>query len=185
MKIEVNNKGSRSYYNELAYIKLYFSKVLYNPGRPAKPVTSYVLTRVIGFLVVMLVAAYLYMNTKDIIYGLIFLALVVAEVGIIMSLVTGIKKMKSLMAEDKPRAIEVDQDGIRCYEDGKVNDLPWDDILCIALNKHSVAVLPKVVSMYGIYCTNEYKEEMISAVKEAGHFYMIEDNVDFGKKDRK
>lgn len=182
MRIEVKNKGSRSYYNEIAYIKLNFSRVLYNPGRPAKPVTSYVLTRVIGFLVVMLVAAYLYMNTKDIIYGLIFLALVAAEIGIIMTLVTGIKKMNSLMAEDKPKVIEVDEDGIRCYEDDKVNDLSWDDILCIAVNKHSVSVLPKEVSMYGIYCTNEYKAELISAIRQTGHFYMIEDNVDYGKK---
>lgn len=177
MKIEIKNKGPRSYYNEISYIKLNFSKVLSNPGKPAKTETAYVLTRVIGFLIVLLVAAYLYMNTKDIIYGAIFIALVVAEVGIILSLIGGIKKMNSLMAEDGPKVIEVDEEGIRCTENGSTNDLNWDDILCIALNKHSIAVLPKETSMYGIYCSLEYKDELFKAIKEAGHFYMIEDNV--------
>ena len=89
MKIEVNNKGPRNYYNEIAYIKLNFSRVLYNPVKPAKTETAYVLTRAIGFL----------------------------------------------------------------------------------------AVLPKEISMYGIYCSLEYKDEMVRAIKEAGHSYMIEDNV--------
>ena len=149
MKIEIKNKGPRSYYNEISYIKLNFSKVLSNPGKPA----------------------------KDVIYGAIFIALVVAEVGIILSLIGGIKKMNSLMAEDGPKVIEVDEEGIRCTENGSTNDLNWDDILCIALNKHSIAVLPKETSMYGIYCSLEYKDELFKAIKEAGHFYMIEDNV--------
>ena len=177
MRIEVKNKGPRSYYNEIAYIKLNFSKVLNNPGKPAKTETAYVFTRVIGFLIVLLVAAYLYMNTKDVIYGAIFIALVVAEVAIILSLLGGIKKMNTLMAEDGPKVIEVDEDGIRCIENGQTNDLNWDDILCIALNKHSIAVLPKETSMYGIYCSLEYKDELFSAIKKAGHYYMIEDNV--------
>lgn len=177
MKIEVNNKGPRSYYNEIAYIKLNFSRVIYNPVKPAKTETAYVLTRVIGFLAVLFVAAYLYTKTKDIIYGIIFLALVVAEVAILLTLINGIRKMHSLMAEDGPRVIEVDEEGIRSIENGKTNDLSWDDILCIAINKHSIAVLPKEVSMYGIYCSLEYKDEMVRAIKEAGHSYMIEDNV--------
>ena len=181
MRIEISNKGPRSYYNEIAYIKLNYSKVLNSPEKPAKTVTSYVMTRVIGFLAVLGVAGYLYQNTKDVIYGAIFIALVVAVAAVILSLVSGIMKMNSLMAEDGPRAIEVDEKGIRSIEGEKINELSWDDILCIAINKHSIAVLPKEVPMYGIYCSLEYKDQLVSAIRQSGHFYMIEDNVTVNK----
>ena len=177
MRIEINEKGSRAYYNEIAYIKLYFSKVLDHPERPAKTVTSYVMTRVIGFLIVVLVAFYLYLTTKDFIYAVISIAMVVAEIAIILSLLNGIRKINSLMAEDGPKVVEVDEEGVRCIQGEEVTELKWDDVLCIAVNKHSIAVLPKVTSQYGIYVNLKYKDEMLQAVRSSGHFYLIEDNV--------
>ena len=177
MRIQVNEKGPKSYYNEVSYIKLNYSKVLDHPERPARTVTSYVLTRVIGFLVVVLVAFYLYMTTKDIIYAALSVAMVIAEIAIILSLVNGIRKMNSLMAEDGPHEIEVDEEGIRSTKNGETNELKWDDILCIAINKHSIAVLPKETRLYGIYVNMKYKDQMIQAIRSAGRYYMIEDNI--------
>ena len=177
MRIEINEKGSRAYYNEIAYIKLNYSKVLDNPGRPAKTVTGYVLTRVLGFLIAVIAGIYLYFTTKDVIYGAITIGMVVAEIAIILSLVNGIRKMNSLMAEDGPKVVEVDETGVRSIQNGEVIEIKWEDVLCIALNKHSITVLPKVTSQYGIYVNLKYKDEMIQAIRNAGYFYMIEDNV--------
>ncbi|MBQ2160998.1 MAG: hypothetical protein II444_04100 [Firmicutes bacterium] len=180
MRIEISEKGTRGYYDELAYIKLNFSKVLDNPGKPAKTMTGYVMTRVIGFLVVVAAAFYLYTTTKDIIYAVLSLAMVVAEIAIIISLVNGMKKARSLKEEDGPYVIEIDEEGVRCIKEEGTNELKWDDILCIAINRYSIAVLPKEVPRYGIYANLSYKDQIISAVREAGHFYMIEDNTPEG-----
>ena len=177
MKIEINEKGPRAYYDEITYIKQNFSRVLKNPGKPARTHTSYIMIRVIGFVIVVTAAVYLYRSTGDILYGIMSLAMLVALAAVGMSLVTGLKKMKTLKEEDGSRVIEVTEEGISCTENGKVNYLSWDNILCIAINKHSVAVLPKETAFYGIYAPISYKDQMIQAIREAGHFYMIEDNI--------
>ena len=177
MKIQIDEKGTRGYYDEITYIKLNYSKVLDNPVRPAKTMTGYVATRAIGFLVVVIAAVYLYFNTKDIIYAAISVAMVIAEIAIISSLINGINKMNSLMREDGPRVIEVDDEGIRSIQGDDTIELKWDDITCIAINKHSIAVLPKETRMYGIYADLRYRSELEQAIRATGHFYMIEDNV--------
>ena len=177
MKIQINEKGTRGYYNEIAYIKLNYSKVLDNPVRPANTITGYVSLRVIGFLLVVVAGIYLYLTTKDVIYAAISVGTVIAEIAIILSLVNGIKKMNSLMAEDGPRVIEVDEEGIRCIQGDKTTELKWDDISCIAINRHSISVLPKETRMYGIYADLRYRKELEQAIRAAGRFYMIEDNV--------
>lgn len=177
MKIEINEKGPIGYYDEITYIKENYSKVLEHPERSAKTETSYVMVRVIGFLLVVLVAIYLYLTTKDIIYGIMAIVMVIAEVAILLSLFAGIKKIRSLRDEDGNRTIEVDDEGIRCIEKDKVTSLTWDEIQCIAINKRSVSVLPRETVKYGIYVPVKYKDELTQAIRSTGHFYKIEDNV--------
>ena len=78
MKIELNEKGSRGFCEEVTYIRTNYVRVHNNPGRQVKTITNYMGIRIIGFFIVAMVALYLAVSTKDPIYMAVTAAMAIA-----------------------------------------------------------------------------------------------------------
>jgi len=177
MKIELNEKGSRGFCEEVTYIRTNYVRVHNNPGRPAKTITNYMGIRIIGFFIVALVALYLAISTKDPIYMAITAAMAIAVVAVFLSYSGSRKKVYELMDDDAPKSLEMDEDSVTYTSGDKTLKYSWDDITCVTLNKRSIGFLPKKLKSEAFFVDAQYKDQVIRGLREAEHGYLLEDNV--------
>ena len=177
MKIELNEKGSRGFCEEVTYIRTNYVRVHNNPGRPAKTITNYMGIRIIGFFIVALVALYLAISTKDPIYMAVTAAMAIAVVAVFLSYSGSRKKVYELMDDDAPKSLEMDEDSVTYTIGDKTLKYSWDDITCVTLNKRSIGFLPKKLKSEAFFVDAQYKDQVIRGLREAEHGYLLEDNV--------
>lgn len=177
MKIEITKTGSRGFCDEVTYIKTNYVRVHSNPGRPAKTMTNYMAIRIIGFFIVALVALYLALSTQDPIYIAVTAAMAIAVVAVFLSYRGSRKKVYEMMDDNSPKTLEMTEEKV-IYTDGeKTLIYNWDDISCVALNKRSITFFPRKRAMEPFFIDSEYKDQVISGLKDAEHGYLLEDNV--------
>ena len=177
MKIEINKPGPRAFYDEIVFILINNSKIRNNPTKPAKTMTGFMATRIIGYFLVAMVALYLAISKQDMIYMAIFGALLVAVVAVFITYRHSRKQVYELMDDVSPKTVEIDERGIAYTENAMELRYDWSDISCIILNKNSFAVLPKDKMKAMIFISTEYKDQVLRGLKEADHAYLLEDNV--------
>ena len=177
MKIEITKPGPRAFYDEIVYIQINNTKIRNNPTKPAKTMTGFMATRIIGYFLVAMVALYLAINKQDMIYMAIFGALLVAVVAVFITYRSSRKQVYELMDDLSPKTVEIDNRGIGYIENAMELRYNWEEISCIILNKNSFAVLPKDKMKAMIFISTEYKDQVLKGLKDAGHGYLLEDNV--------
>ena len=178
MKIDINKPGSRGFCDEVVYIKTNYIRVHSNPGRTAKTVTNYLAIRIIGFLIVAVVALDLAISKQDMIYMAIAAVMAIALVAVFLSYRGYRKQIFELMDDDSPKTLEIAEDYVSYVANGEELRYSWDEINCVAINKRSVTFFPKrYKDTKPIFVDIEYKDQVIQALKEIEHGYLIEDNV--------
>jgi hypothetical protein len=177
MKIELNEKGSRGFCEEVTYIRTNYVRVHNNPGRQVKTITNYMGIRIIGFFIVAMVALYLTVSTKDPIYMAVTAAMAIAVVAVFLSYSGSRKKVYELMDDDDPKTLEMDEDSVTYTSGDKTLRYSWDEILCVALNKRSIVFFPKKLKSEAFFVDAQYKDQVIAGLREAEHGYLLEDNV--------
>lgn len=176
MRIEITGERSQGFCDEATYINKFMPRVRMVPGNPAKTMTGYTMTRVVGILIFALIALFLGISNGDILYYGMAIALAAAIIGALASYFNTRKAMKTLGEEESEKILDIDEDGVTEIKDGKEYHLDWDGIKCIILNKRSIVILPRNKEGAHIFLGNEYRDQLREAVRDAEHFYLIEDN---------
>ena len=178
MKIDISKPGSRGFCEEVTYIKTHYIRVHSNPGRPAKTVTNYLAIRIIGFLIVAMVALDLAISKQDWIYMAITGAMAIALIAVFLSYRGYRKQVFSLMDDDSPKTLELTENYVEYSDSEGILRYNWDEINCVAINKRSITFFPKKYKdTKPIFVDIEYKDQVIQALRDVEHGYLIEDNV--------
>lgn len=176
MKIEVNTRGSKEFYDEMLFVVTYCKKILENPHKKAWRYTNYLLMYM-SICVIMCGAfvALQFMDNEW--YYLVMIGAFVLLFFFIVVLFANVKKRIKMYMDDKSdKVIEVTEDCISYSSDTMNLKMNKEDIGVIVINKYSICVLPKEMNKYAISICNDYLVEFLKATSENGYDKLVVDN---------
>ncbi|MBR5340600.1 MAG: hypothetical protein IK151_01595 [Erysipelotrichaceae bacterium] len=167
MKIEIKERGSREYYDELLYVSARRKEIQKNPHKKIESFTGY-MTRynllAAGSIVFMIVCAFVFNNVIFLFMGIT--AFILLIIGLI-SMRNGKKGIEQFLEEKGTKLITIDENGLEFVDNEKNIIMKWDDILNVIVNNYSICFFPQILSNTIISLTKDHLEE----IKEALSFY--------------
>ena len=179
MKIEIKEKPTRNFYNEILYIQTNYKKILRNPSRRAGKLTTSVILYLLTAFTAILVSLYFYTQDKPNnifqYYAFFFLILFIFA---FFYLILVNRRLNQLVhfAKDNQSTITIDNKNISLIKDKSTVSITWDSLQSIVINKYSIIFLPQDISNMYIAINTEYKEEILKVVKKYKKEKLIQDN---------
>lgn len=166
MKLEINKRGNKEYYDEFLYLTFNYKKIRNNPHKKIKRLTMSGYSYFGISFILSLLLFILYILKKDNLYlylTVFFLILMIISVFYIMMILTKIKKSRNI---EGTNIFEITNSFIRIESSGKELKLNWDEIKYIIFGKNTISFIPNNISKPFITTNIMYKEEIIKTLKE-------------------
>ena len=166
MKIEIKERGSREYYNEILYIASKYKKIIKNPKTKVNNFTkSKIIYSIIAVLVI-LAYIYLYYIYNDVLF--IFLSGIISFALLynIMYLININKRIDIFMNEEGIKEITLKEDKIIFKDKNKELSVDWDNVKYIIINKYSTSIIPNVITLPIISVENKYNKKIVDSIKK-------------------
>lgn len=183
MKIEINEKPNKNFYDEFLSVSIKYRKILKNPNIKIKKITRELIKLIIMALLTLIFLIVSYVYFKDTLFmfltGIIFLLLIYTVMYYI-----AINKRIKLFENDKSKSvINIDLDGIELIKENSQDvKLNWEQIKFILINKETICLIPKNPSFIMIALNTEYKDEFLEGVYKYNKENLIVDNTNLYTK---
>ena len=168
MKFEINERGSRQFYDEIVYVSARRNEIEKTRKLKLNGFNKYYRGYIILGCVstVMMIVFYFLFNMN---IFLIFAGMMLfASIFIIMNYFKLNKYIDNMMSETDTKIIEIDENGL-VYKDGvKELNYKWDEMLGIVVGKHSVSFLPKQLNEYAVAMEIKYKDDILKIINDNG-----------------
>lgn len=176
MKLTIEKRGPRQYYEEFFFILANFRKFRRKPNSKAQVFSAYMkknyVLMVLGILVLVLYS----LIGKDKLY----LALIFLYIALLFYTIyyhhSANKLIDSYYEDSTVKTIEINSEGVSYSDPSKSVTLNWDKIVYVLINKYSICFLPENASLIVITVSIEYLDEILQGIKEAGKEALIVDN---------
>ena len=165
MKLEINNSGTNSYYDEYLFLVQNYKKIYSNSNIKVKKSSSSAYLYLILSVVIFIGFLIWYLISKDIIQlcVTIFFAILILLSIILLCL---IRKRINILASNYQKTIfEITEYGVS-IENNKKYQLKFDEIRKILIGNYTITFVPNDVSKSFITTRIEYKNEIIGALKK-------------------
>lgn len=176
MKIEVAERGSYTFYDELLYICSFYREIRKKPQRKVHRLTRFLSLYIFGVLIITFIEIYLYIKNRDahsLFMGGIFSSFLILSVVFLVVFIVRIKKM---MAETGVRVVVIDEKGVKFTDRDKELKLSWENIACITVNKYSICFIPKSNHNIIISLDRKYQNDVEEVLKKYGYADLFYDN---------
>ena len=166
MKIEINKKQKKEFYDEFLYVTGNYKKIKDNPHKKVRLLTKETL-RIYSFIIVsfaLFVVAYLRYHDK--LYLFIIAMLFLLSIFVI-GYYTAIKKsIKLYLQNDLKQVINITDKGIELKQDTNSIKISWKSVAYIVINKYSICVLPKKEKDIMLAISTDYEKEFLKGIKK-------------------
>lgn len=176
MRIEVKERGTKEFYDEMLYVITYCKKFIKKPGKKAWQYTKYLYLLMIISVAMCgaFIATYLFDGEW---YSLVMTgAFLLMLLFILILLITVKKRIKMYMDDKSDKIIDITNEYISFSNETMNLKMNKDDIGVIVINKHSICILPKELNKYAISISNDYLDDFLKGAKEEGYENIITDN---------
>lgn len=165
MKIEVKERGSREFYEEMVYISAKRTEIEKKRSVKlnvfSKYYRSYIFLGIGGTL--LMLAFYLMFASY---YFLILAGMMAFATILIFINYLNLKKyIDSMMTDAGTKIVEVEKDHVSYSDGNKTLTYKWEDILGVVPGNHSVTFLPKKMNEYAIAVESRYKGDILNVLK--------------------
>lgn len=182
MEIKIKDKPSNEFYDEFLYITTNYKKIIKYPDRKVDLLTKSIRTQIIIIIVGLLFEIMFYFITnKDHIYLYLAVILAVTLFIYIVYYFTLKKRINIYRDSDHDDRIVIDKKGITLKKKNQDVSLGFDAIDKIVINKYSIVVIPKDLSLVFLGIPADYKDDVIDGIKENHRFKLLVDNTDLYK----
>ncbi len=176
MKIEVNKRGTKEYYDEFLYILSNIRKIKKRPQKKVHNLTIVLKAYGIFLLVSIILLIILYYKSFDIIFifssGMLTLLLIYT----IFYLCFVTKRINHFQERKTKIVINLTKEGITFIDDTKNIKIKWSEIDIILVNKYSISFIPKDISNIFISISTEYKDLVLKGTNKYNYNSLIIDN---------
>lgn len=176
MKIEVNKRGSREYYDEFLYIASRYRKYQQNPK-----IKTHRMTRFLIFYLCMAVFAgginlLFYFKTGDSLHLMVAGMLGLLLVLYIRYYVSVEKRIKAFMDDTGSKTIELNDEYVGYKDDSKDIRISWNDLSSILIGRYSICFIPKNQTDILISISRDYEDGIRKGLQETGKEYLVIEN---------
>ncbi len=176
MKIEVKERGSKEFYDEMLYVITYHKKFEKNPKHKAWKYSSYLYLMMAVSIVMLIAFIAMYLWEKEW-YSLVMIGVFLLLFFFILVLFITVKKrIKMFMSDGSEKTIEITNECINYGSDTMNLKMKKEEIAVILINKYSTCILPKELNKYSISISNDYLNQFLEGAKEEGYESIIVDN---------
>ncbi len=181
MEIKIKDKPSNEFYDEFLYVTTNYKKIIKVPDTRVNLLTKSIRNQIMIIIAGILFEVLFYFITKDNIY--LYLALILAvTLFIYVVYYFGIKKRINVFRDsDHDNKVVIDKKGVTLKRKDQDVSLGYDAINMIIINKYSIVVVPKDLSLVFLGIPSEYKDELIEGIKENHRFKLLVDNTELYK----
>ena len=181
MEIKIKDTPRNEFYDEFLYITTNYKKIIKVPDTRVNLLTKSIRNQIIIIVVGLLFEILFYFITKDNIY--LYLALILAvTLFIYVVYYFGIKKRIYVFRDsDHDNKVLIDKKGVTLKREEQDVSLSYDAINMIIINKYSIVVIPKDLSLVFLGIPSEYKNDLITGIKENHRFKLLVDNTELYK----
>ena len=176
MKIEVNERGSKNYYDEFFFIASYYRKFKKNPHKKAFKMTTFLIMYEIFIILFIAGTIGIYIMEPDAFHMCMVFTFVLCFIFCGAYLFLSNKRINEFMNSTGKKIVEINEDGIEYSDDEKNLKLKWDKIEYILVNKYSICFIPNSTTNILISLSTDYKEQAIKGIEDAGKTGLIIDN---------
>lgn len=176
MKITIDKRGSREYYEEFLFVVSNYRRYRRKPNTKAQTYSKYMRNNyiVIG-LCLLILGLYSYISKDRLYLALILVCIALLCYTIYYHHNTN-EMIKAYLNDTSIKTLEIDKEGV-CYTDPtKSYKLKWENIKYILINKYSISFIPENASMVVISTDLEYKDQVFKALKEVNKENLVVDN---------
>lgn len=176
MEILLDRQDSTKYYDEVLAVVSNYKKLVKNPRKKIRGLTSSAISLTLIAVVFMIVFTVLYL--RDTAYSLylyidiLFIAAVILGVIYYALIKRRISKFKEV---DSSKKFVIEDDHVEMHIGDEVFPLKFSDMHWIILNRYSITFLPKTEGARLIAIDIKYKSQVISNISEKS---LIIDNSD-------
>lgn len=176
MKIEVKERGTRSFYDEFLYIAFNYRSFRKRPHKRAYRLTSYLIGNECFVLLAIILFALSYKEGSDVVDVFLMGMFAFLFIYILFYLIITIKRIKSFMNTKGSKTINITEYGIEYSDEDKTLKLAWNDTQSVIISKYSICFLPKVMTGALISVTVNYKDEIIKCLRKYQEESLLADN---------
>ena len=175
MKLEINELGSRDFYEEILYLSLNRRNILRNKNYKVHKVNDYYRMYIIYSILAALLMIVFYFMFKNGIFLMMAGMAIFLIVYELLSVNNFNKYIEAIMSQDKAKTIEINEDGVS-YSDGERSlSLDWNAVHSVIKGKYSISFFPKNESDYMISLDKKYADEVIEALKANNMDVLLKD----------
>ena len=176
MKIEVNKRSSKEYYDEFLYIASKYRMFQQNPKTKTYRLTRF-LTLYLGMALFAGVLNLLFYFKN----GEILHLMVAGMLGLMLFLyvryyVTVEKRIKAYMEDDGSKTIEMTDEYVGYKDDSKDIRISWNDLSSVLFSRYSICFIPRNQTDILISISREYEDEIRKGLEEVDKEYLITEN---------
>ena len=176
MKIEVKERGSKEFYDEMLYVITYCKKFLKNPRKKAWKYSSYLYLMMAVSIAMFGAFIAMYLWEKEW-YSLVMIGVfLLLFFFILILLITVKKRIKMFMDDGSDKTVEITSEYIDFSSDTMNLKMKKEEISVILINKYSTCILPKELNQYSISISNDYLNQFLEGAKEEGYESVTVDN---------
>ncbi|MCM1052789.1 MAG: hypothetical protein NC483_02260 [Ruminococcus sp.] len=176
MKIEVERRGTKNYYDEFLYVVSHTKKLKINPHKKVRKLTTSL--KYYGLFVLLCIILFIifYLYSYDVIFIFLsgMLSLLLIYTIFYFSFVT--KRIKLFQKQNDKKIISINEYGIEYIDDSKNIRINWEEIAIIIINKYSICFLPKDTANAFISISVDYKDLVIKGINKYKRESLITDN---------
>ena len=176
MKIEVNKRGSKEYYDEFLYIATNYRKFQKDPKRKTHGLTKYLLGYECFILLAIVLEFLCYRFFDDVIFVVLVGMLLLLLLLSLYYHFTAVKRIRAFLNDEGNKSVEIDSEAVTYTDDSKSVRILFDELNCVRIADYGICFLPKNQTDILISINREYEDEVLQALKEAGRDDLIVNN---------
>ena len=179
MKIVIQERGSKFYYDEFLYIASYYKKIRKHPNKRVYPLTKYLIVYEIILILSMSLMGFFYWKIPNLFYIFLLGILFFLFLFVLFYFVLIKRKIQMFMNVTGDKIIEIDEEGIKYSDFEKVYRMKWEDVSSIIFNRYSICFLPNENSRVLISVFIDYEDKVLKGIKK----YQKESLIVYNKKE--
>lgn len=176
MKLEIENRESKYFYDEVYFIVNNINKFIKRPKKKTYYLTKYLIFFDIYLIIASLMFILFLFMTKDTFYLVLIFLFIAASIFVFRIYKNTVKRIVMNMLEPGTKYINIDEEKIQFEDDKKILKVKWDNVSSIIINRASICILPKTLSDAIVTIGMDYKEELLKYLKKIKKDNFVVDN---------
>ena len=174
MKIEIQNNGTKEYYEEFLYIIQKYKRINKNPRKKVHSIINMLIVEIILIILLLTISSFIFINYR--IYPVIVGTTGVLLFIFLFSLYSYKRKVKEFMTCNETKVLKINKDCVEYFSDKITIKQKWENIKYVIINKHSIVFFPYNMNEIFISISISYKKDIIKAIKKYAKESKLIDN---------